>query len=169
MRNKLKNLTAITLALALGLAVVGCGGSAAEAPASAAPQAPAAPAMHHSPATRAPAQAQLAPAAACALRLAAPAMLCSTGPARYAGCTLPLLRAHSRQAAPNPMRQYQVATVEIQKMRNASRCTCRTCCASTSTAIAAVGGAEFGRAGGAVAVGCGATWRTARRYDFRGL
>ena len=63
MRKKLKNLTAITLALALGLAVVGCGGSAAEAPASAAPQAPGAPAAPQS-ATRAPAQAQLAPAMA---------------------------------------------------------------------------------------------------------
>ena len=65
MRNKLKNLTAITLALALGLAVVGCGGSAAEAPASAAPQAPAAPAMHRT-CSAAPAHAQRAmPAARC--------------------------------------------------------------------------------------------------------
>ena len=42
---KIRKLSAIALALALGIAVVGCGGSAAEAPALAAPQAPAAPAM----------------------------------------------------------------------------------------------------------------------------
>ena len=76
MRNKLKNLTAITLALALGLAVVGCGGSAAEAPASAAPQAPAAPAM---PAPAVAPRAQRAmPAAA---PTSAPAALSKPAPA----------------------------------------------------------------------------------------
>ena len=76
MRSKLKNLTAITLALALGLAFVGCGGSAAEAPASAAPQAPAAPAM---PAPAVAPRAQRAmPAAA---PTSAPAALSKPAPA----------------------------------------------------------------------------------------
>ena len=103
MRNKLKNLTAITLALALGLAVVGCGGSAAEAPASAAQQAPGAPAAPQS-ATRAPAQAQLAPAAP------APAMA-----APQAQRPMPAAAPTSAPAASSESNE-NIVEVEIQKL-----------------------------------------------------
>ena len=93
MRNKLKNLTAITLALALGLAVVGCGGSAAEAPASAAPQAPAAPAM----AAPAPAASQRAPAQAMP---AQPAVVTQAMTAPAATAAPATIVEQNQQAAP---------------------------------------------------------------------
>ena len=95
MRNKLKNLTAITLALALGLAVVGCGGSAAEAPASAAPQAPAAPAM----AAPAPAASQRAPAQAMP---AQPAVVTQAMTAPAATAAPATIVEQNQQAAPAP-------------------------------------------------------------------
>ena len=71
MSTKIRKLATIGMALALGLAVVACGGSAAEAPAPAAPQAPAAPrapqASAPPPAPAAPAVAPAAPAPAQAM------------------------------------------------------------------------------------------------------
>ncbi|MYE53814.1 MAG: hypothetical protein F4X34_01275, partial [Chloroflexi bacterium] len=70
MKAKIRNIAAITLALAIGVAVVGCGSSAAPAPA-AAPAAPQQPAAPQSPQAAAPAHAP-APAAPAAPAPAAP-------------------------------------------------------------------------------------------------
>ena len=98
MRKKLKNLTAITLALALGLAVVGCGSSAAEAPVSAAPQAPAAPAMP-------------APAAAPRAQRAMPAAAPTSAPAASSAPAPALPAPAAAQPAEAPVeRALQAAT-----------------------------------------------------------
>ena len=98
MRKKLKNLTAITLALALGLAVVGCGSSAAGAPASAAPQAPGAPAMP-------------APAAAPRAQRAMPAAAPTSAPAASSAPAPALPAPAAAQPAAAPITQaLQAAT-----------------------------------------------------------
>ena len=86
MKQKIRSLSVIGLALALGLAVVACGGSAAPAPAPAAPAAPMQPAAPQAPqaaapAAAAPASMPTAPAVIAAPAAPAPAPAATTAPA----------------------------------------------------------------------------------------
>ena len=117
---KIRKLSAIALALALGIAVVGCGGSAAEAPALAAPQAPAAPAM---PAPAAAPRAQRAmPAAA---PTSAPAASSAPAPALPAPAAAQPAEApitQALQAAPAPAATAAPAAVtQLQKLSGQSQ------------------------------------------------
>ena len=83
MKQKIRNLSVIGLALALGLAVVACGGSAAPAPAPAAPAAPMQPTAPQAPQAAASAAAAPAsmPTAPAAIAAPAPAPAATTAPA----------------------------------------------------------------------------------------
>ena len=112
---KIRKLSAIALALALGIAVVGCGGSAAEAPALAAPQAPAAPAMP-------------APAAAPRAQRAMPAAAPTSAPAASSAPAPALPAPAAAQPAEAPITQaLQAATAapaavtQLQKLSGQSQ------------------------------------------------
>ena len=126
MDKKIRKLSAIALALALGIAVVGCSGSAAEAPAPAAPQAPAAPAMPQAsapapavaPAMPAPAQAAPAPQAQRAVpepaqaMPAAPASAATAAPMTSSQAMLQAAPAPAAPAASAPAPQMQLHSIQ---------------------------------------------------------
>ena len=126
MDKKIRKLSAIALALALGIAIVGCSGSAAEAPAPAAPQAPAAPAMPQAsapapavaPAMPAPAQAAPAPQAQRAVPApaqampAAPASAATAAPMTSSQAMLQAAPAPAAPAASAPAPQMQLHSIQ---------------------------------------------------------
>ena len=134
MREKIRNLSAIALALALGLAVVACGSSAEPAAAPAAPQAPAAPA---------------APQASAPAAAVAPAM---PAPARQAQRAVPA-PVQALPAAPAAV----ATAVPITSRSGNDSGSARACCTCTGACSvicdSEVRRSAFGRSGGAVTVG----------------
>ncbi len=116
MKAKIRNIAAITLALAIGVAVVGCGSSAAPAPAAApaAPQQPAAPQSPQAAApAHAPAAAPAAPAPAAAHSAPAPmgqAQHAAPASAPATAATSAPAQASAAPAAPVPQLQLHSAS-----------------------------------------------------------
>ena len=154
MRNKLKNLTAITLALALGLAVVGvwwlgCGGTGTC-------RATGTGCACH--ARTCGGTASSARYAGCRSDFRAGCFVCAR-----TGCTCTSGRTAGSSS------DHSGTTSRHCNASASRRCPCRTRCAGSSTAIAEVVGAESGWSGRAVTVGGRSSWWTTRCDDFRGL
>ena len=155
MSTKIRKLATIGMALAFGLAVVACGGSAAEAPAPA-PAAPQAPAAPRAPQASAPAPAPAAPAAAPAAP--APVQAMPAQPARA-----PV--THAQRAATAAPAQ----AVSAPAAASDRACSIRAGRARTASAISFDVQQEPKRTGSAVTIGCGTARWAAGRDDVRGL